>query len=112
MQLVRRTAIAFAAILAIGFASVGHAQTDTTNSYDGASGGKITAVSATSITIAGDDKDGGTFAINDKTQVMNQDKTIAATDLKVGWDVAISWDYTAPNSKDKVAQLIEVEETP
>jgi hypothetical protein len=112
MQLIRRTAIAFAAILAIGLASVGSAQENKDITYDGTAGGKITAVSGSSISIQGYDNDSGTFAINDKTQVMNQEKTIAATDLKVGWSVAISWDYTAPNSKDKVAQLIEVEDAP
>ena len=112
MNLIRPIAIGFALVLTLAVASLAQAQTDKEASYSGAVTGAITAVDATSITVKGAADDGGTFAVNADTQVMSGDKTITTADLKTDGRVVVSWDYAAPDSKDKVAKLIEVVDAP
>ena len=112
MTRIRPLAIALAATLALGVASHALAQKDTTHPYTGAVTGTITALDATTITVKGPNDDGGSFALNADTQVMNDAKTIKAADLKKGWSVVVSWDYAAVDSKSKVAKLIEVTDAP
>ena len=112
MARIRPSAIAFAAILVLGVASLAQAQKDTTHPYTGAVTGTITALDATTITVKGPNDDGGSFALNGDTQVMNDAKTIKAADLKKGWSVVVNWDYAAVDSKSKVAKLIEVTDAP
>jgi hypothetical protein len=104
--------LAFSAALALAFGAAAFAQTDTTHPYAGAVTGQVTALDATSISVKGANDDGGTYAVNKDTQVINQDKKLAASDLKKGWSVVVSWDYAAVDSKAKVAKLIEVTDTP
>ena len=112
MHRIRPFAIGFALVLTLGLASLGHAQTDTTHPYTGAITGQVTAVDATSITVKGANDDGGSFAVNADTQVMNDAKKITIADVKKGWSVVVNWDYAAVDSKSKVAKLIEVTDTP
>ncbi len=114
MNRIRPFAIALAAILTLGVATSAHAQTDTKHPYSGAVSGTITAIDATAktLTVKGPNDDGGVFAVNADTQVMNDAKTVKVEDLKVGWGVTVSWDYAAVESKSKVAKLIEVTEAP
>jgi hypothetical protein len=112
MNRVRPFAIGFALVFALGAASLAHAQTDTTHPYDGAASGVVTAVDAASISVKGPNDDGGTYAVDKDTQVMNDAKKIAVTDVKKGWTVTVSWDYTALDKKSKLAKLIEVTDTP
>ena len=108
----RPFAMGFALLLTLAVASIGQAQTDKDATYSGAVTGAITAVSQTSITVKGANDDGGTFAINADTQIMDGGKTVTTAQLETGDRVVVSWDYTAPNSKDKVAKLIETADTP
>jgi hypothetical protein len=114
MTRTRPFAIAFAAILALGVASLAHAQKDTTHPYTGAVTGKITALDAAAktLTVKGANDDGGVFAVNADTQVMNDAKAIKFGDLKKGWSVVVNWDYASVESKSKVAKLIEVTDAP
>lgn len=108
----RLFAMGFALLLTLGVASVAQAQKDKDASYSGAVTGAITAVSETSITVKGANDDGGTFAINADTQIMDGGKTVTTAQLETEDRVVVSWDYAAPNSKDKVAKLIETADTP
>ncbi len=112
MNLAPRSAIAFSVAVALALAAAAFAQTDTTHPYAGAVTGQVTAVDATSIHVKGPNDDGGTYAVNKDTQVINQDKKLAVSDLKKGWNVVVSWDYAAVDSKAKVAKLVEVTDTP
>ncbi len=112
MTRIRRFAIALVATLAFGLASQALAQKDTTHPYTGAVTGTITALEATTITVKGANDDGGSFALNGDTQVMNDAKTIKAAALKKGWSVVVNWDYASVDSKSKVAKLIEVTDAP
>ena len=112
MNRIRPFAIGFALVLTLAVASLAQAQTDKTASYSGAVTGAITAVDQTSITVKGANDDGGTFAINADTQIMNGDKTITTAELSPSDRVVVSWDFAAPDSKDKVAKLIEMADTP
>ncbi len=112
MSRIRPFAIGFALLSALALASLAHAQTDTTHPYDGAASGVVTAVDATSISVKGPNDDGGTYGVDKDTQVMNDDAKIAVTDVKKGWTVTVSWNYTALDKKTKVARLIEVTDTP
>ena len=112
MTRIRPFAIALVTTLALGLASQVLAQKDTTHPYTGAVTGTITALDATTITVKGPNDDGGSYAVNADTQVMNDAKTIKVADLKKGWGVVVNWDYAAVDSKSKVAKLIEVTDAP
>ena len=111
---IRPFAIALVTTLALGMASHALAQKDTTHPYTGAVTGTITALDATAktLTVKGPNDDGGSFAVNADTQVMNDAKSIKFGDLKKGWSVVVNWDYAAVDSKSKVAKLIEVTDAP
>ena len=114
MTRIRSFAIALAAILALGTAPLAHAQKDTTHPYTGAVTGTITALDAAAktLTVKGANDDGGVFAVNADTQVMNDAKAIKFGALKKGWGVVVNWDYASVESKSKVAKLIEVTDAP
>ena len=100
--------------IALGVVSLAHAQKDTTRPYTGAVTGTITALDAAAKTLSvkGPNDDGGVFAVNADTHVMNDAKTIKFGDLKKGWGVVVNWDYASVDSKSKVAKLIEVTDAP
>lgn len=114
MNRIRPLAMGFALVLTLAVASLAQAQTDKDASYSGAVTGSVTAVSETSITVKGANDDGGTFTVNADTQIMKGGKTITTAQVESGDQVVVSWDYaeTPPNSKEKIAKLIEMADTP
>ena len=72
--------------------------------------GQITAIDsgAKTLTVVGANKDGGVFATNSYTTIMNGDKGIGLGDLKKGWHVAVSYDQ---EDGKNVAQYITVVDT-
>jgi len=114
MTRIRPLSLAFAAAVALGLASLAHAQKDTTHPYTGAVTGAVTAsdAAAHTITVKGPNDDGGVYTTNADTQVVNGGKTVKVADLKKGWRVVVSWDYASVDSQKKVAKRIEVVDMP
>lgn len=65
-------------------------------------------VKAKTLTLKGANGEGGVYAVNDETTLMNGDKKVALGDLKKGWRVAVNGDKS---SGKNVVTYLEVVET-
>lgn len=72
--------------------------------------GKIMAIdnTAKTLTVKGPNNDGGVYATNSHTIIMNGDRTVSLGDLKTGWNVAVTSDN---KDRKNVAQYITVVDT-
>ena len=110
MKRIRPFAVAMAAILTLGVASLVHAQQIEDAEETGAVTGSITNIDLvnSTVTVAGPNDDGGTYKINKDTGIMNGSKKIGIKDLQKGWRVVVNFDTTLKGAND--AKLIEVVE--
>ncbi len=110
MKRIRPIAVAIAAILTLGVASLVHAQQIQDAEESGAVTGSITNIDLvnSTVTVAGPNNDGGTYKINKDTGIMNGAKKIGIKDLQKGWRVVVNFDTTLKGAND--AKQIEVVE--
>jgi len=112
MAVVRSMVSTLCALVLLLAATGIHAQPRQEQSTDvgGQVTGEIMAIdnAAKTLTVKGSNNDGGTYATNSYTTIMNGDKAIGLTDLKKRWHIAV----TSENKFGKyVAQYITVVDT-
>jgi len=111
MNRIRPVAIAIAAILTLGVASLVHAQTIQDTEETAAITGEITRIDVAggTLTVKGPNDDGGTYTVDKDTGIMNGAKKIALKDLQKGWRVVVNYDTNAKGSFAKLIEVVEVQ---
>jgi hypothetical protein len=102
-----RAAAALIALLA--FAPLAAAQTRTEEAVNFVLTAQIESIdaSAKTLTLKGANGEGGVYVVNDKTQIMNGNKTIPFSDLKKGWRLAVNGDKSSGKNVVTYAEVVE-----
>ena len=110
MKRIRSFAIALAILLTLGAAPLVQAQQIQDAEETAAVTGEITKIDLANntLTVAGPNKDGGTYKVNADTGILNGAKKIGLKDLQKGWRVVVNFDTTLQGASN--AKLIEVVE--
>src|SRR5574338_710649 len=64
-------------------------------------------VKAKTLVLKGANGEGGVYAVNDETTIMNGDKKVALGDLKMGWRVAVNGDKSSGKNVVTYMEVVE-----